>query len=144
MNSSNIVEEKILHLLKRSQLSVTDSRRKILEIFIQAGSALAHHDVEEKTAEKYDRVTVYRTLQTFMEKGIIHTIPTTDNSIKYALCKEDCEEGHHHDNHIHFVCEICGTTTCMDEIHVPSINLPIGYHANQINMVVNGVCKNCV
>jgi len=138
-----LVEEQIVQLLRKSQLSVTDSRRKILEIFIQAGSALAHHDVEEKTSERYDRVTVYRTLQTFMEKGIIHTIPTTDNSIKYALCKEDCEEGHHHDNHIHFVCEICGATTCMDEIHVPVINLPKGYRANQINMVVNGVCKKC-
>jgi len=79
-----------------------------------------------------------------MEKGIIHTIPTADNTIKYALCKDDCAEGHHHDNHIHFVCEICGVTTCMDEIHVPTINLPKGYRTNQINMVVNGVCKNCL
>ena len=65
-----MVEEQIIQLLRKSQLSVTDSRRKILEIFIQAGSALAHHDVEEKTSERYDRVTVYRTLQTFMEKRI--------------------------------------------------------------------------
>jgi hypothetical protein len=72
-----MAEEQIVQLLKRSQLSITDSRRKILEIFIETGSAMAHHDIEEKTSEKYDRVTVYRTLQTFMEKGIIHTIPTT-------------------------------------------------------------------
>jgi Fur family ferric uptake transcriptional regulator len=78
-----------------------------------------------------------------MEKGIIHTIPTTDNSIKYALCKDECQEGHHHDNHVHFVCEQCGTTTCMDEIHIPGIQLPKGYRVSQINMVVNGVCKNC-
>lgn len=137
------MEDQIIKILRKSQLSVTESRRNILEIFIQAGSALAHHDVEEKTSERFDRVTVYRTLQVFMEKGIIHTIPTTENAVLYALCKDDCEEGHHHDNHIHFVCEDCGVTTCMDDIHIPEIKLPLGYNALQINMVVNGICVKC-
>ncbi len=137
------MEDQIIKILRKSQLSVTESRRNILEIFVQAGSALAHHDVEEKTSERFDRVTVYRTLQVFMEKGIIHTIPTTENAVLYALCKDDCEEGHHHDNHIHFVCEDCGATTCMDDIHIPEIKLPLGYNALQINMVVNGICAKC-
>ena len=137
------IEDQIVQLLRRSQLSVTESRRIILEIFLQAGNALAHHDIESRTGEKFDRVTVYRTLQSFLEKGIIHTIPTTDNSTKYALCKNDCEQGHHHDNHIHFICDHCGATTCIDEIHIPVIQLPIGYSASQISMVVNGTCGKC-
>ncbi len=137
------MEDQVTSILRRNQLSITDSRKSILDIFIQAGSALAHHDVESRTAGSYDRVTVYRTLQTFMEKGIIHTIPTTDNSIKYALCKDDCAQGHHHDNHVHFICERCGTTTCMDDLHIPDIHLPKGYESHQINMVVNGICRNC-
>jgi Fur family ferric uptake transcriptional regulator len=32
--------------------------------------------LKQKRGEHFDRVTVYRTLQTFVEKGIIHTIPT--------------------------------------------------------------------
>jgi Fur family ferric uptake transcriptional regulator len=140
---ATMVDEKIVHILKKNQLSITESRRRILEIFLRAGSALAHHDVEEKTTLRFDRVTVYRTLQTFMEKGIIHNIPTPDNSILYALCKDDCEEGHHHDNHIHFICSYCGNTTCMDDINIPEIELPSGYSATQINMVVNGICANC-
>ena len=70
------MEPHIADLLKKNQLSITDSRRKILELFLQSDSTLAHHDIESKTEEKYDRVTVYRTLQTFVEQGIIHTIPT--------------------------------------------------------------------
>jgi Fur family ferric uptake transcriptional regulator len=137
------MEAQVFSILKRNHLSVTESRKKILDLFIQAGTALAHHDIEAKTNERYDRVTVYRTLQTFMEKGIIHTIPTPDNSIKYALCREDCEEGHHHDNHVHFICESCGTATCLEDVHVPDISLPEGYRATQISMVVNGICRNC-
>jgi Fur family ferric uptake transcriptional regulator len=133
----------ISDILKRSQLSITESRKKILELFYSNSGALAHHDIEQKTAEKFDRVTIYRTLQTFVEKGIIHTIPSADNSVRYALCKDDCTEGHHHDNHIHFVCDVCAITYCLDGIVAPQVPLPKGFLPRQIDVVVNGRCKNC-
>ena len=132
----------IKEILKRSQLSVTASREKILHLFFEESGALAHGDIEKKAGEKFDRVTVYRTLQTFVEKGIIHTIPTADNSIRYALCKE-CEEGHHHDEHVHFVCSNCGRTICLDDVVSPKIELPEGYIAQEVQVVINGICKDC-
>jgi Fur family transcriptional regulator, ferric uptake regulator len=134
---------KALDILKKHQLSNTDSRRAILEIFLKSVNALSHHDIELKSGERFDRVTVYRTLQTFIDKGVVHSIPTPDNSVKYAVCREQCSEGHHHDNHIHFICEVCGKTTCLDEINIPSIPLPKGYTPSHVNVVVNGVCKKC-
>lgn len=138
---SNMSNE-ILDILKRNQLSVTDSRKKILEFFHHADGALAHADIEKLSGDKFDRVTIYRTLQTFVEKGIIHTIPTADNSVKYALCKDECEAGHHHDDHIHFLCDDCGTTYCLDA-HVPSIQLPEGFVVNRTDVVVSGRCGKC-
>ena len=91
------MQESIKVILKRNNLSVTGSREKILGLFLHEENALAHGDIERKAGEKFDRVTVYRTLQTFVEKGIVHTIPTADNAILYALCK-DCDEEHHHDD----------------------------------------------
>jgi Fur family transcriptional regulator, ferric uptake regulator len=135
--------EEISLLLKKHRLSVTDSRKRILELFQDSSTALAHHDIEKLTGERFDRVTVYRTLQTFIEKGIIHTIPTTDNGIRYALCKEACEEGHHHDDHVHFVCDSCGATTCLENVHIPDVRLPRGYKMRQVDMVVSGLCKDC-
>jgi Fur family ferric uptake transcriptional regulator len=133
----------IQQLLKRNQLSITDSRSKILELFLQQSGALAHADIEKKSGASFDRVTVYRTLQTFVEKGIIHTIPTADNSILYALCKDECSEGHHYDHHVHFVCQECSNTICLEDITVPEVKLPNGYQATQVEVVVNGVCKDC-
>jgi Fur family transcriptional regulator, ferric uptake regulator len=135
--------ELALSILKKNRLSNTDSRRAILEVFLQTDNALAHHDIEKITGDRFDRVTVYRTLQTFIDNGIIHTIPTADNATRYALCRENCSQGHHHDNHVHFICEICGKTTCLDDTHIPSVKLPRGYSATEINMIVNGVCKEC-
>jgi Fur family ferric uptake transcriptional regulator len=79
------VEQKIIDLLKRTGLSITDGRKKILEGFFQENSALAHADIELHVGTDFDRVTIYRTLQTFVDKGIIHTIPTPDNAVVYAL-----------------------------------------------------------
>lgn len=130
-------------ILKKNQLSVTSSRSRILELFLQHDGALSHGDIEKKAGEKFDRVTVYRTLQVFLEKGVIHSIPTSDNSIRYALCKEDCHEGHHQDNHVHFVCRDCGNTICLDQVGIPRVNLPSGFTASQVEVVISGVCRTC-
>jgi len=137
------ITQQIQQLLKKNQLSITESRSKILELFLQQNGALAHADIEKKSGAGFDRVTVYRTLQTFVAKGIIHTIPTADNSILYALCKDECTGGHHHDHHVHFVCKECGNTICLEDITVPEVKLPAGYQATQVEVVVNGVCKDC-
>src|SRR5215213_10273825 len=130
-------------ILRKNQLSVTGSRKKILELFLSTRGALAHADIERRAGEKFDRVTVYRTLQTFVDKGIIHSIPTVDNSIRYALCKENCKGGHHHDNHVHFICNHCEQTVCLNEVSVPEVNLPKEFAAMQSQMVVTGLCREC-
>jgi Fur family ferric uptake transcriptional regulator len=132
-----------LEILKRNQLSITESRRKILELFRHNNGALAHADIEKKTGEHFDRVTIYRTLQTFVEKGIVHTIPTADNSVLYALCKDECSAGHHHDNHIHFICDDCGKTYCLDNIIIPDVALPRGFLVKQTDVVISGQCDKC-
>jgi Fur family transcriptional regulator, ferric uptake regulator len=134
---------KVNDILKQNRLSVTDSRTKILSFFLQRSNAISHADIEKNTKATFDRVTVYRTLQTFVEKGIIHIIPTTDNSIKYALCRNDCAPGHHHDNHVHFICDECSKTVCLDDINIPSIKLPKGFKPQHSEMVVTGTCGNC-
>ena len=138
------MKNEVAEILKRNQLSVTDSRRKILDLFRQSNGALAHADIETKTGEHFDRVTIYRTLQTFVEKGIIHTIPTVDNSVLYALCKDACSEGHHHDNHVHFICDDCGTAYCLENISIPEVKLPAGFRQAQTDVLVSGTCDKCI
>src|SRR6476620_8873409 len=135
-------ELRIAEILRRKNLSVTDSRKKILSIFLAHPDALAHGDIEKKAGEKFDRVTVYRTLQTFVDKGILYTIPTADNSVLYALCK-DCDEGHHHDDHVHFICDNCHKTYCLDGVVSPRLELPEGYQATSVQVLINGLCKEC-
>lgn len=132
-----------LDILKKNGLSITEGRKKILDLFLDNDGALAHADIEKHTEAAFDRVTVYRTLQTFVDKGIIHLIPTTDNSVLYALCRHNCEQGHHHDNHVHFICNVCAKTICLDDVTVPEVKLPKGFKPVQAAMVVTGICNDC-
>ena len=132
-----------IDILKRNTLSVTESIKAILDLFIDTDGALAHADIEKNISNDFDRVTVYRTLQTFFENGIIHQIPTTDNTVLYALCKDKCEAGHHHDEHVHFICNLCDKTICLDEVTVPQVKLPKGFKPLQKAMVVKGICAEC-
>lgn len=143
MQLAQNITQTIAATLKRHNLSVTESRKRILQLFLEEKGALAHGDIEKRAGEKFDRVTIYRTLQTFLEKGMIHSIPTADNAIRYALCKDQCSAGHHHDHHIHFICNNCQRTYCLDDVVTPEIKMPKGYQASHVEVVVEGVCKDC-
>ncbi len=135
--------QQAIDILKTNNLSITDSRTKILAAFLKKNYALAYSDMEKKFKDIFDRATIYRTLSTFIEKGIIHSIPTSDNISMYALCKNECTEHHHHDEHVHFICNDCGETTCLDKITIPKVKLPKGYKAADVKMIVSGQCEQC-
>ena len=82
-------------------------------------------------------------LQAFAEKGIIHVIPTSDNSVIYALCRNECVQGHHHDNHVHFICDQCAKTICLEDVTVPEVRLPKGFKPSHAQMIVSGICGEC-
>lgn len=128
--------------LKKHGLRHTVFRAQMLEIFQHSRYALAQTDVEGML-DQFDRITLYRTLKSFEEKGLIHKISDTNGIAKYALCEGTCDEDHHHDQHVHFHCDQCGKSFCIEEITVPAVQIPEGYTVISSDMMVHGVCKDC-
>lgn len=129
-------------ILKDFKLRSTPSRAAILQAFLTHNYALSHGDIEKEVPASFDRVTVYRTLKTFVDQGLIHKVLDDEGGMKYALCKEACSTASHHHDHVHFKCIRCGQTNCL-EIEIPGIKLPEGYQANEINLLIQGVCDTC-
>ena len=136
-------KEYLISFLKQHHLSVTEPRIKILKLFQNCGSALENSLIEKKTRHQLNRITVYRTLQSFLKNGIIHFIPSYDDSIRYALCKRDCDEHGHYDNHPHFICEKCGETICLNKTGISIIQLPKGYNVHRTDAIITGICNIC-
>ena len=129
-------------LLRGFNLRSTPNRQEILHLFLKKNHALSHGDIEKEIDNSLDRVTVYRTLKTFLDKGLIHKVLDDEGSLKYALCNEACTTAEHHHDHVHFKCVKCGQTYCLN-VEVPSVKLPRGYKANALNLLIQGICDRC-
>lgn len=129
-------------LLKNFRLRSTPSRQEILHLFLRKEYALSHGDIEKEINNDLDRVTVYRTLKTFLDRGLIHKVLDDEGALKYALCNEACSTAEHHHNHVHFKCTKCGQTNCLN-IEIPSVKLPKGYKPTELNLLIQGVCESC-
>ena len=129
-------------ILKSHKLRITDCRLDVVQFFLQQKTALSQGDLENRLT-KYDRVTLYRTLNSFLDSGILHKIPNSEGAASYGLCHETCSPDHHYHNHVHFKCNKCGQIECLDDRSVPSITLPEGYQMEAVNMIVDGICIKC-
>lgn len=130
-------------ILKQQKIRQTDCRRGVLEEFVEKGHALSQPDLEKALGTNYDRVTIYRTLSLFLDKGLIHKVLDDAGVMKYALCAETCSDEEHRHEHVHFKCIRCGLTTCFEEIELPHFRLPEGYSVQESNLLLQGICKEC-
>lgn len=89
-----------------------------------------------------DKASIFRVLELFSEKDIVHVIEDGSRSLKYELCHG---KEHHSfsDQHAHFYCEKCGSVFCLDDVKLPNIDIPKDYKVKSINFMFKGICPNC-
>jgi len=129
-------------ILTQKAVRITPMRQLLLEYLVEEQKPFGLTELE-KSFPKADRTTIYRTLKTFEEKGIVHSIDNGVAEVKYALCHEDCTEQEHSDQHPHFHCLKCQEITCLESVFIPAISLPVGFDAKEVSMTIKGVCKTC-
>lgn len=128
--------------LEKRKIKPTAMRLVVLDFISNNKHAVSLKDLENGL-ESTDRVTLFRTLKTFEEHKIIHSIDDGTGSVKYAICNDSCECGYPQDVHIHFYCKVCDETQCLPKVKVPAMNLPTGFSPEEANVVVKGVCNKC-
>lgn len=129
-------------MLIAKQIQPTPMRLLVLEYMLKQKAAVSLPDLEKEFGYS-DRTTLYRTLKTFEEKGLIHDIKDSLQATRYALCEEDCREGLHADMHIHFYCTRCKELFCLPKAHMPQITLPDNFQLNEFSLVARGICDKC-
>lgn len=129
-------------LLSEKDISPTAMRLLVLEYLLKQSSAISLRSLEDEF-QYSERTTLYRTLKTFEEKGLIHHIKDGSGCTKYALCSSNCKEGDHHDLHVHFYCKNCKETFCLPSYKIPNILLPQNFHLEELGLIAKGVCDKC-
>ncbi|MBZ5500525.1 MAG: transcriptional repressor [Acidobacteriia bacterium] len=137
--------KKTTQLLKTTGLRRTTAREAILQMLASAGRPLSHQDIlkRRKGTVSLDRVTVYRTLETLQEAGLLHRIQGMDGSWRFCRHKSESPDkcaG----NHIHFLCSRCDQMSCLPEQPLPWVAAPVGATIHSKQLVVYGHCAACV
>ncbi|MBF9252224.1 transcriptional repressor [Pontibacter sp. 172403-2] len=133
--------EKLEEVLKQRHIRPTAMRLLVLETLTRQLTAISLKDIEA-TFEQADRITLYRTLKTFEEKGLVHRVIDGTGLTKYALCEEGCVCAPQ-DLHVHFYCNACKETYCLPKLKVPDVQLPSRFQLEEVSLVVKGICDRC-
>ncbi|WP_316803173.1 Fur family transcriptional regulator [Pedobacter nototheniae] len=139
----NIKIQKYENLLLKNGLKRTGARLQVLDVLSNRDSATSQPYLENIIGKEIDRVTLYRILKTFEEKGIIHRILDNQGTANYAICSNACTAHNHHDEHVHFNCNNCLKVYCLDEMKIPALKMPTGFEVYGMNLIVSGICKDC-
>lgn len=135
-------DEYFKELLRSRSLKATSHRLNLL-IKLQAYNSAMPYSAIQEAMKSMDRVTLYRTLESLKEKGIIHKAFQGSNESYYAICGKECNNhDHHHHDHVHFKCVKCESVTCevpskKVEISIPNIDI------HKVSVHLEGVCNLC-
>ena len=129
-------------LLKRFGLSKTGLRLSLLEIFMEDSKALSQAELIErleKKRESFDRVSVYRNLNSLRSVGLIHELENN----AYVSCTHDCQAH----GHLLFYCEKCHKhSEVKSHDRVKDIFKALGgvkFFGPSQPISLKGVCRDC-
>jgi len=135
-------------LLSRHGLRRTPVRVGVIDLLLRSARPLSVPQILGKLRAKLagvDTVTVYRTLNTFARKKLVHRVRGDDRTWLYAA--GDCAAPAQH-LHPHFVCDECGKVECLEDSQIPRTlvdNLAVdrAYAVRYPEVVLHGMCPKC-
>jgi Fur family peroxide stress response transcriptional regulator len=135
-------KERFTEICRQKGLKITPQR---FEIYRELASSTAHpsaEDIYRRIRKRMPTVsldTVYRTLTTFKENGLISRVEVFDDPARF-----DANIDHHH----HFICTECRRVVDIDWPEFDSLKLPeeIGNlgRVNQPHAELHGICSECL
>ncbi len=136
MNSQDMINR-----LESKGIRPTANRILVMKTLMGEQNPQSLSNLERKMVSM-DKSSIFRTLTLFLEHDVVHAFEDGRGVLCYELCEEKgaCD---HHDGHIHFYCKSCQRSFCMENIHIPSFELPEGFYPHSISFVIKGECPDC-
>lgn len=128
-------------LLEEHGVKATANRILIAKAMEGAHRPMTMTELED-ALETIDKSNIFRTLQVFREAHLVHALEDTGEGIRYELC-----HSHSHDEdddlHVHFWCEKCHRTFCLEDIPIPPVAIPEGWSSHTASYLLKGICPEC-
>ncbi len=131
----------ITELLERHNIKATANRLIVARALLTEERPLSLMELEDRIGT-IDKSGIFRCLALFRERHLVHTIEDGGDGTRYELCLSH-DSGRDEDTHVHFFCEKCHRTLCLDGIGIPRVTLPAGYSETTANYLIKGICPQC-
>ncbi len=128
----------LLSVLSERGLRITEARRAIANVLEGSRCAMSHADIEASLPEPIDRVTLYRTLDCFVEASVLTRIIDADRVSRFLPT-----HGDEHRRHAHFHCDDCSRIFCVGAVPPRRPGVPKGFAVKSVAVDLHGHCADC-
>ncbi|WP_281638083.1 Fur family transcriptional regulator [Flavobacterium marginilacus] len=131
--------QEAIAILKENELKITQNRLDVLAIFLGSEKAFSLLDLEKILDEKHDRSSIFRSLQTYTEKGILEKFCNASGTSIYVFNhhKPDCN------GKSHFKCKDCDNVVSLPNLPIEYLQLLGKNKMETMNLLIEGTCENC-
>jgi Fur family transcriptional regulator, ferric uptake regulator len=132
-----------LLILQKAGISKTSQRLAVLNILLKATTPLSVYTIRQslETKANIDKVTIYRILSLFRQRGIIREIASACGANYFEMATLE------NPLHPHFSCKNCGAFTCLAPLpftQAPELILSKDdYSIDHIEINISGLCACC-
>lgn len=135
-------EAKCTELLEEHGIKPTSNRIVVLKELVRSLHPVTLSELEGRILT-IDKSGIFRALTLFREHHLVHVIEGGGEGTHYELCHSH-DHDHDSDLHPHFYCERCQQTFCLDYTEIPDIPLPEGFEKASANLMIKGLCPDCL
>jgi Fur family ferric uptake transcriptional regulator len=129
-------------------LKLTPSRLKVLELLEKSRCLMSIDELVEKLSGKSEKkrvdwTTIYRTVLSFKEAGLVQDVMLEDGVTRYEFLCEAPDNAHHHH---HVRCRKCGKISPIEVCEIRKIERAIealGYTELSHRLEFSGLCRAC-
>lgn len=142
MNTVN--DQTIITTLREHNAYVTQNRIAVLKVLSEAKGSVSVARIRKLSLSRLDRVSIYRTLNFLIQKGLILSMPGPKGNLHYVL--KDNITRHLSTGRsqiIHFTCSKCGCTEITESSIPFNTGLPDQYVISKSHIILEGVCSKC-
>lgn len=129
-------------LLGAKGVKPTANRILVAKELLKASHPVSMAELEESLGYSMDKASIFRVLELFAEKDVVHALEDGSRSLKYELCRSN-DRHSIADQHVHFHCEQCKETYCLESVSIPAITVPDGFIPRSVNYMIKGLCPKC-
>lgn len=137
-------DETVVAKLREHHVHLTQNRITVFKLLSESTRALSVSLIMKQSETSLDRISVYRALRYFLQKGIVEVVPNNMGVAKYILASSNREVVKSRDTKCaYFICSCCQHTELIAEpINIKPASLT-KHQVSKYSLILEGLCSSC-